>query len=278
MTSHLQSLRCRRVEEPVHDAYMPPAVRAVRRVLATVPKYSVAAFGKELVRVVVGSNWSFRTIERPAFRRFVQFLRPDNVPVTRFQFKTIFEDQYSIITESLLDNLGKNTRVSIALDAWSSGNHLSFLAIKGYYIDENWKLREPLLDFVPLRGSHTGMSIALEVTQVLQKLDLLKRLLALTADNASNNRTMASHLQFKLEALGVEWDCHENSIPCLAHIVDLVVQAIIRHLKLASSDSIEAAESLQRRHMGEISASTSVPNSLKKVRRVITQGYHRLGC
>ena len=230
------------------------------------PSYSRLAFERELLRVVIDGNWPFRTIERPAFRRFVQFLRPESVITTRYKFQAIFDEHYEVAKASILHDLGTTTKISIALDAWSANNHLSFLAIKGYYINSDWKLCEKLLDFVPIRGSHTGASMASEVLQVLLNTKTQRRLLAITADNASNNTTLAYNLEAKLEELHIYWDSKENTIPCLAHIINLVVQDIIRHLKLATSnEQEEGLENIPEIHIEEIENGVSVPNSLRKV-------------
>ena len=51
-------------------------------------------------------------------------------------------------------------KISFVLDAWTSPNILGFLGITCHYIDANWKLRDILLDFVYLEGSHSGENLA----------------------------------------------------------------------------------------------------------------------
>jgi hypothetical protein len=180
------------------------------------------------------------------------------------------QEQFELVIEQLLSDLGSATKLSIALDAWSAANHLSFLAIKAYYIDRNWQLREVLLDFIPLRGRHTGVSMSSDLMRVLQLTKTCKRLLAVTCDNAGNNSTLTRNLERKLRDEGITWSSAENAIPCLAHIINLVVQDIISYLKLAASAEMEEAEQLQRRHIRQIENNISVPNSLRKVRLFIT--------
>jgi hypothetical protein len=215
---------------------------------------------------VIDGNLSFRTIDRPSFQQFVRFLRPDAVINSRYKFKQLFEHQYKTAKASLLNDLNKTTKISIALDAWTANNHLSFLAIKAYYVNNKWKLQDKLLDFVPLRGSHTGDSMAQEVLQVLSDAGIKHQLLAITCDNASNNGTLTKSLQNILQSKNYNWIAQENTIPCLAHIINLVVQDIIRHLKLAASDKIENGQNLKPHHIAEIQVQMSVPNSLRKVR------------
>ncbi|KAJ8115409.1 hypothetical protein OPT61_g2929 [Boeremia exigua] len=119
-----------------------------------------------------------------------------------------------------------------------------------------------------MRGKHTGVSMAQQVLQVLQATQTTKRLLGITCDNASNNSALSQTLQLQLQQEGVVWRSKENTIPCLAHIINLVVQDIIRHLRLEASPETENAERLQRQHIRGIEAQMSVPNSLRKLRAI----------
>jgi hypothetical protein len=59
------------------------------------------------------------------------------VIINRYKFGQLFEKQFTEAAAALLHDLGTNTKISIALDAWTSNNHLSFLAVKGYYINNS---------------------------------------------------------------------------------------------------------------------------------------------
>jgi hypothetical protein len=177
----------------------------------------------------------------------------------------MFKSQFNQAKSSLLHDLGPATKISIALDGWSAANHLSFLAVKAYYINSEWHLQERLLDFIPLRGSHTGRAMAADVIHILSETGMKRRLLAITCDNAGNNRTLGHILEEELEKEDIHWSAKENMVPCLAHIINLVVQEIIRHLKLTASTEVGAREPLQRRHLQDIGGGISVPNSLRKV-------------
>lgn len=275
LINHTNSVACMETLTPVHGSQYAttilPTSRIDRDQSQNIPVFTAATFEDELVRVVVDANLSFRTIDRPSFQRFIRFLRPNAVINSRYKFKTLFVDKYNKAKATLLNDLPKHTKISIALDAWTSSNHLSFLAIKGYYINTRWKLQDKLLDFIPMRGSHTGEAMAKEVIQVLTAANIKHQLLAVTCDNAGNNGTLTRSLQKLLQEQGCEWRAQENTIPCLAHIINLVVQEIIAHLKLAASDAMENGQTLDQNHMAEIHTHMSVPNSLRKVRVV----YHR---
>lgn len=273
LINHLKTRACSGTKSPVHeqpDSPFLPHPREQRRA-STIPIYSPLVFEQELVRLVIDNNWSFRTIERPSFLRFLSFLRPNTVIMSRYKFEQSFEEQFRAAKAVMLQDLGSNTKISIALDAWTAANHLSFLAVKGYYINNKWELRERLLDFIPMRGRHTGVSMATEVLQVLKATNTTKKLLAITCDNASNNSTLSRSVETNLGEEAYTWNSRENTIPCLAHIINLVVQDIIYHLKLSAASDAEDINILQRQHIRDISTDMSVPNSLRKAGACLSQ-------
>lgn len=240
MTNHARSARCQKIHNYRHSRSKGQiALEQLKRHKETtefIPPFSSDKFNDELLKVLVACNWSFRTLERPRFQRFVKFLRPDAEVPSRSGFASLFKTHFTNIQSNLLSTLGQHTKVSIALDGWSSNNHLSFLAIKAYYITDDWQAEERLLDMRPLRGRHSGEQMAKEVLEVLSMHGLHKKLLAITADNASNNNTMRSTLEGLLANFGVTWDAAENTIPCLTHIINLVIQDILKNLKIDSPD------------------------------------------
>jgi hypothetical protein len=278
LSNHADTRMCKSIPIPIHTQ-SPITYRPFHRAqdtLSLTRPFSNIAFEEEIVRVIIDSNWSFRTVERSSFQRFIQFLRPETVITTRYKFRTIFHEQSNQAKHAILSGLNNTTKISLALDAWTANNHLCFLAVKAYFINDKWQLKERLLDFIPVRGSHTGEAMARALNDLLTFTGTKDRLLAITCDNAGNNGTLASHLEETLENDGIVWSAKENIIPCVAHIINLVVQDIILHLKLAASEQMENGRRLERRHIAEIDDTASVPNSLRKVISFITVFYHIL--
>jgi hypothetical protein len=58
-----------------------------------------------------------------------------------------------------LKALPEGSKLSIALDCWTSPFHQAFIAITGYFLDLDWNYREVLLGFEPVYGTHSGKLI-----------------------------------------------------------------------------------------------------------------------
>lgn len=60
----------------------------------------------------------------------------------------------------------------------------------------------------------------------------MDKLQCITSDNASNNYTLATALSTKLsEEAGIEWNSETHHLPCLAHIINLLVKKLLSAIK-----------------------------------------------
>ena len=64
---------------------------------------------------------------------------------------------------------------------------------------------------------------------VLERFSITKHLLCITTDNIGNNSTMRKELEELLNNLDINnnWSSESTKIPCLAHVIQLVVKAIL---------------------------------------------------
>ena len=74
--------------------------------------------------------------------------------------------------------------------------------------------------------------------KVLERFSITKRLLCITTDNAGNNGTMRKELEDMLNDLDINnsWSSESTKIPCLAHVIQLVVKAILGAFDIKPAD------------------------------------------
>ena len=146
------------------------------------------------------------------------------------------EEQFTQVQRKIEHELEGKNKVSLALDTWTSQNKLSFIAITAYVVNEQWEYQEHLLGFEHIAGAHTGENLAKITMQVLRRYHIEHRLFAITADNASNNRTLRRELARKLQQeCRLPWDAARHTVPCLTHVVQLVVKEMIQHMEIEPS-------------------------------------------
>ena len=105
------------------------------------------------------------------------------------------------------------------------------MAVTGYFIDQDWSYREILLGFEPLHGTHSGANLSTVLLERLQHHKIEGRVLAITTDNASNNKTLMKRTQESLSALDLPDQLSIIRIPCLAHVIQLSLKKLLGEMK-----------------------------------------------
>ena len=122
-----------------------------------------------------------------------------------------------------------------------------------------WRLHEKVLVFEELGVSHQGIILAEVVHHVLEEYDLTQKVsmhefylyyfqyyiykhdfflvFAITTDNASNNKTMAASLENLLRESGSIFT-KQFHVPCMAHVLNLVVKGGLKELGNSSLTSL----------------------------------------
>lgn len=148
--------------------------------------------------------------------------------------KTIRRRLQGTVTErqnSVLQKLPKDGKLSVALDCWTSPFQQAFIAVTGYFLDEDWNYREILLGFEPLHGTHSGVNLSAIILELLQTHQITDRVLAITTDNASNNSTMMSSIQDSIQSLEISDHTTIIKVPCLAHVIQLSLKQLLGQMK-----------------------------------------------
>ncbi|KAG5302197.1 hypothetical protein I7I48_02452 [Histoplasma ohiense] len=89
-------------------------------------------------------------------------------------------------------------------------------------------------------------------------------LLAITTDNAANNLTMMQSLEQKLVLY--RWNGKHGHIPCIAHVIQLVVQALVKGLDI-EPENTELASCFDENDV-EIVTHITFSSTLRKIRHI----------
>ena len=153
-------------------------------------------FMGHLLKLLIRQNLAFSIVDSKDFEDFVDYLRPDTVVTSRTTIMRRLGELYTQMKEKLKEELNSfNSKFSITCDVWTSQNQLSFIGFTVHFIDDEWHVQERSLAFKLLEVEHDGKSLANAFLDVLTDFELTYRLLGVTADNASNNSTMMTHLE-----------------------------------------------------------------------------------
>ena len=105
-----------------------------------------------------------------------------------------------------------------------------------YWVSDDWQMEEVLIGFEEIKGPHTGVNMARIINEVLTEYDIQDRILGFTTDSASNNKTLLHAQNSEWSSQSIEWSQLENHIPCMAHIIQLILGAFMSSIKVKSKD------------------------------------------
>ena len=186
-------------------------------------------------------------------------LRPDLSIPKATKVRELLATEARAARATLLNDLPGHAKISIALDAWTSPNHLAFLAITAYFIDANWKHQEVLLGFEHLHGKHTGTAMATIVKNILDDFQVSDRLFCVITDGAANNGTMTEQLDIATVSFASGFH-----LPCLAHVIQLVVRKFFAQLGTAAENET-ATQVWEWEELTGLTAVTGIKRTLEKV-------------
>ncbi|KAI7963940.1 hypothetical protein MJO29_004367 [Puccinia striiformis f. sp. tritici] len=150
---------------------------------------------------------------------------------------TAFQDSYR---EVLKKHVGA---MYLGADAWQSPNGHDILGIVIYWLVEKdgakFELEAMPLNFVWLVKSHTGKYLAETLRLVVEKFGVQDKICGIVTDNASNNSSMVAELK-KFKWPRFKGDPHW--IRCFAHILNLIVQSILRPFGKVVKKSIDTGD------------------------------------
>src|SRR3954463_5484565 len=172
----------------------------------------------------------FSVVEQTEFRDFIYTLDSRYVIPCRQTIKQEVELLFSQRRTNLKSEINNIiSKISLTTDIWTSSyNHTAFLGITMHYINNNWKVKKCLLDFIPIEGSHIGSLILTKLIELLQEFNISNRVISLTTDNGSNMLVCGRELANELEAGFFGLSFSHNR--CAAHIINLAVKAELKHL------------------------------------------------
>lgn len=128
--------------------------------------------------------------------------------------------------------------IHISSDLWSSPNRHSLLGITAQWVDKNCELQTALLALPECRYTHSGEHQAELLLQVLENYNVAPKIGWHTRDNATSNDTTLQHLEQLLYAKGIIFNAKQRRVRCIAHIINLSLQAF---LLASSKEALEAA-------------------------------------
>ena len=112
-----------------------------------------------------------------------------------------------------------------------------------HYVDENWKLKNIILNFCHMPPPYTGTLLLKKILSFLEEWGIEKKIFSITLDNASNNDICQDFIKQKLNDRGLLL-CNGIffHVRCDAYILNLIVQ---EGLKVIDDSVIKIRETMK---------------------------------
>ncbi|KAI7956152.1 hypothetical protein MJO29_007551 [Puccinia striiformis f. sp. tritici] len=96
------------------------------------------------------------------------------------------------------------------------------MAITAHGITEDWKMLDVVVGMPTVHGEHSGENFGNMFVNRLAEMEISNSSISITADNASNNTTLARQVQRQLGKPLFAAD--KQLLGCMAHVINLAAQ------------------------------------------------------
>jgi len=195
---------------------------------------------------------AFSCIESPFFQQMINDIPGISMLFTsRNTLTSRISAEFELDRQQLIEELAISSQtIALSLDGWTSNNDVSILAIIGHWLAEDFVYNKAVLEFVEIKGAKTRENMGRIVLELLRELDIEYKLLSITADSASNNKTLIDTVENGLQDQFSHLDNLSNTprfhgqasyIRCLAHVLNRIVKKLLETLKSGNRASAELA-------------------------------------
>ncbi|KAF7358398.1 hypothetical protein MVEN_00889900 [Mycena venus] len=198
-------------------------------------------FRERLVKAIAMDDLSFSFPTRPGIFALLMYLLPRGWKIPGR--KTVKTDMLLLsrllrqrVDELILQNTSK---FAMAQDLWTSKNSVyAFCGSVGWLIDNDWVLREFVIDLLPLDGDHSGAASGRLMFHSLKERKLVGKLSASGGDNASSNGHLFQTICTLMWRINLHLDARNMQIGCAGHVLNIVAQTICHVLGIAEDPDV----------------------------------------
>ena len=151
--------------------------------------------------------------------------------------------QLSEVEKMLFQHLLEKTKISITLNCWSIVNWQSYMNIIVFFVNDNWKYQDVVMNFEFMHDNHTDVHLARVLKNVIRQHNLQNRVIALTTNNVFNNNILffdlIRNLMITLENVNIFTNTKNDKhsiihVSCLVHILQLTLQIFLNNVRVNS--------------------------------------------
>ncbi|CAI9088879.1 OLC1v1023329C1 [Oldenlandia corymbosa var. corymbosa] len=140
----------------------------------------------DLARMIMLHGYPLAMVDHAGFKRFAKNLQPlfefSSNDDTELDCMSIFGKEKQKMFE-LLHKL--HCRVNVAVDMWVSSENERYMSLTAYFVDEDWKLQQKMLNFITLDPTQTDDILSEVVIKCLTDWSIDRKIFSMTFDDCS---------------------------------------------------------------------------------------------
>ncbi|KAG8386746.1 hypothetical protein BUALT_Bualt03G0181100 [Buddleja alternifolia] len=183
----------------------------------------------DLTRMIIMHGYPLGMVEDIGFKTFVRNLQPlfelMTVSGVEADCMEIYKKEKQRVYEELDKMPGK---VSLSADKWATDGETEYLCLIAHYIDDSWKLKKKVLNFLAIDRSQAEDMLSELIMSSLRDWDIDRKLFSLTIDNRTTYDKIVCKIRDQLSQhrfLMCEGQLFD--VRCAASTVKLLVQDVL---------------------------------------------------
>ncbi|CAF2019737.1 unnamed protein product [Rotaria magnacalcarata] len=162
-----------------------------------------------LEELIVKCNLPPSIIEHNGFRNFLKMVAPKWKPTSARHFtKTLLPSLLNNVQDKIKNLLDSVDHLCITVDVWTDRRGRSFAGVTGHFLDLEYVPQALLLDFLRLKGPHTGENIQNITIQILDNMKIKGKVYRIITDNACS---MIKAYKFGLSVTDIDYTVQDDN-------------------------------------------------------------------
>uniref|UniRef100_A0A7N0V8W5 Transposase n=1 Tax=Kalanchoe fedtschenkoi TaxID=63787 RepID=A0A7N0V8W5_KALFE len=172
-----------------------------------------------LIRWLIQASIPVSTLDEKWLANSFKFLNPSINLWPREKYQAAIREVFRSMQEDVKTYLDHVlSKISLALEFWTSHEQIFYMGVTCQFIDENWSFQKMLLDVCRISFPSSGVEIYESLARVLKVYNLNCKVLSCTHDSSMNVIQACHSLKQDLDALGSF--CY---IPCAALTLNMII-------------------------------------------------------
>lgn len=172
-----------------------------------------------LVYFICHDRRPFNIVQGDGFKRLMRELVPSYKIPSPATLKKVLDNKYEITRLSFMNKLAEVQHMSMTFDVWTETmTETSYLGVTVHFLDKIL-LKSQCLAVCQLKEKHTAEYISCVFNDILKNWNITKeKIMTLITDNGANMIATVNKVLGK-----------NKHMPCFAHTINLVSEAVIKH-------------------------------------------------